>query len=175
MRKNDGILIPLEDLYGVPNRFVGGVSYGPGGGESPDHLERAYGVTVVLDHRDRPSVSQADAYKIRDARKAAAAEIHAAWLADMQHEEQVAAWQRAREDFWSRNYLPVGRAIGPGDRSKLEPARRTKLGELVLQAEAEAGIPPEIAKRLTWPPLTAWASTPGPGQPNDTTYHAPKD
>ncbi len=62
------VLVPLEDLYAVPNRTAHG-------GESPEHLERAYGVTVLRDHRDRPAVSLEDAYRIRDARQAAAAEL----------------------------------------------------------------------------------------------------
>jgi len=175
MRKPE-VLVPLEDLYAVPNRTAAGVSYGPGDGESPEHVARAYGVTVVLDHRDRHAVSLADAYKIRDRRKALADEIQAAHLAENERAGRVAAWQASRDSYWRLNRLRVGRQIGPG----LEGAKHLaeishRLSVEVLALEAAAGIPPDVQRQLTWPSLTSVWTDPESRADIDVGYHPPTE
>lgn len=137
------VTIPLDDLYG-------------GGADTEEHqalLARNYGVTIVRDHCDRPAVSLADAYKIRDARKAAEADLAAELVQRRNDEAILSAWAKARADFWEFHYVATLRdqPLGVMSESDRGSKARLALAQRILDLEAEAGIPHDIQARLTWP------------------------
>jgi hypothetical protein len=170
-------LIPLEDLHTPGGLNTAAVSVLPADGVE-EFLRRQYGVTVVLDHRNRRAVSLADAYKVRDARQAAADELQAEYTARMAENELVDAWQRARDQFWSANYMRTLRAqpLSGADHAARVNRARAVLGERILAAEKAAGIPKGIQERLSWPQFSAPYRVPDqPGdRPEDYAYVPPK-
>jgi len=159
-------LVPLTDIYGHSRRLNQVTD------EFTDYIRSMYRVTIVRDHANRPAVSIEDAYKIRDAIMATEAEMARTELEQAAKQGELRAWQKARNEFFASNLVRARRLTPAGGKGieRLDAAREILAAE-VLEAEQAAGIPADVAKRLSWPPAFIVEHFPEKGE--DTRYRAP--
>jgi hypothetical protein len=180
-RRDHEPTVPLGDLYQAAGVKGGSLNVLPPEPELAEYLSRTYDVTVIRDHRNRLALTIPDAYKVRDVRLAAEAELQADWVAEQQRFEEVTAWSRARLEYWANQWMFTMRATPiPINQNQAQVkqtnAARNTLSVLVLAAEEEAGIPPDVQEQLSWPDVTRAYRIPESGESaSDFPYVPPKE
>jgi hypothetical protein len=156
--------VPVGDVYGSPGKFLG-----------PAELEKwatEHGCTVEPDHANRPSITLADAYRLRDELMQTEAEVQAQREAKAARQNLLNAAQSAREDFIDRIRFQISVNTPRQDyEGEMERDNRAwkKVVAKVLDAERAAGLPEDIQQRLPWNPAKGYAWEVG----HDLAYHLP--
>lgn len=158
-------LVPVRDLYNISQDDP----------ETVDYVTAAYKVQVVRDHANRPAVTLADAYRIRDAALKAEAELQEHRDAQMSELARLQAAQRARNDWIERNHYRIG--VGTPRKDDEEAGQHSQriimaCRRQVVALEAAAGLPDDVIRRLRFPGHDASYSW---EVGTDLEYHLPDD
>ncbi|GAB3048743.1 hypothetical protein GCM10027053_03890 [Intrasporangium mesophilum] len=138
-----------------------------------------YRVDLTRDYRNEWAVSLSDAYVIRDRVLAEQAELAAKVAEQDAFNEQVVAWQRARDAFWHDNWISFLRQQPPrngaqGGHEAQVNAARAEMSKITLAAEQSAGIPKDVLLWMRWPEWTFVYRYPDPNdRPGDLAYKPP--
>lgn len=170
MRNQPEPLVPISELYMRSSSLFPAVDAIPY--EAADFYRRKYDVQIHLDYRNRECVTLADAYRIRDLRLEAEAELEAQTIAKWHEADLVRAVYQARYDWMQRNDERVRRSVPRNGREtqEWERAMRQEVVRQAIEAEIAAGLPEEAQRSAAIPPLYPFTSISKPPGADDDWY-----